>query len=447
MIDKHAIEAFRKDFSGEIILPDDSRYEQASTAYIFKGSPAIVLQPRHSGDVSFAILFAQKHSPVISIRSGGHSGAALGTNNGGVVIDLSLINTIEVLDKTKRLVRIGAGSRWGSVALTLGEHGLAISSGDTVSVGVGGLTLGGGIGWMVRKYGLAIDALVAAEIVTADGRILRASKSENEDLFWALRGGGGNFGIVTHFEFKANPATTVHAGMIIYSADGLFDLIKQWRDCMRNASEDLTTTLVPFPPMMGNPAMVMLMCCFAGNDDSAAKKAIDPLLKIGTVLQNTIKEKPYAEVLEEAHPPAGVTFVVNNGFVRSFSDDLVQIIAGACCKEGSPVLQLRSIGGAMNRVPAEATAFAHRDSEILIVYAGLAPMNATQSDIDRVSASWKTMLPFITGSYVNFFSTATAKDVAAAYPVATYERLAKIKKKYDPQNVFNRNYNVKPAGN
>ena len=216
---------------------------------------------------------------------------------------------------------------------------------------------------------------------------------------------------------------------------------------MRNASEDLTTTLVPFPPMMGNPAMVMLMCCFAGNDDSAAKKAIDPLLKIGTVLQNTIKEKPYAEVLEEAHPPAGVTFVVNNGFVRSFSDDLVQIIAGACCKEGSPVLQLRSIGGAMNRVPAEATAFAHRDSEILIVYAGLAPMNATQSDIDRVSASWKTMLPFITGSYVNFFSTATAKDVAAAYPVATYERLAKIKKKYDPQNVFNRNYNVKPAGN
>ncbi|MFA6456483.1 MAG: BBE domain-containing protein, partial [Bacteroidota bacterium] len=302
-------------------------------------------------------------------------------------------------------------------------------------------------GWMVRKHGLAIDALVAAEIVTADGRILRASKSENKDLFWAIRGGGGNFGIVTYFEFEALPVTTVHAGMIVYNADGVSDLIKQWRDCMRNASEDLTTTLVPFPPMMGNPAMVMLMCCFAGNDEKAAKKAIDPLLKIGTVLQNTIKMKPYAQSLEEAHPPTGVTFVVKNGFVRSFNDELVTIIADASCKEGSPIMQLRSIGGAMNRIPSDATAFAHRDSEFLIVYAGFAPANATQNDIDRVSAPWKAILPFVSGSYVNFFSSATAEDVAAAYPVATYERLAKIKKTYDPQNIFNRNYNVKPAGN
>lgn len=214
---------------------------------------------------------------------------------------------------------------------------------------------------------------------------------------------------------------------------------------MRTASEDLTTTLVPFPPMMGNPAMVMLMVCYGGSDGAAATTAIDPLLKIGTVLQNMIKEKPYAEALEEAHPPAGVTFVVKNGFVRHFSDDLVNIVADACCKEGGPVLQLRSVGGAMNRVPADATAFAHRDKELMIVYAGFAPMNATREDIDRVSAPWKEMLPFVSGSYVNFFSEATAAEVSASYPPATLERLAKVKKTYDPQNIFRRNYNIMPA--
>ncbi len=209
------IDALRKNFSGEIILPDNASYEQASMAFIFKGAPAIVLKPKTPADVAMGIQYARSNSLLLSIRSGGHNGAGLGTNNGGLVIDMSLINTVELINKEKRIVRIGTGAVWGDVAKKLQEYGLALSSGDTKSVGVGGLALGGGIGWMARKYGLTIDHLVAAEIVTADGNVLHTNAAEHHDLFWAIRGGGGNFGVVTYFEFEAKPATQVYSGMII----------------------------------------------------------------------------------------------------------------------------------------------------------------------------------------------------------------------------------------
>jgi len=438
-------ESLKKDFSGEIILPKDARYEHARMAFIIKGSPAVVLQPRSTADTAAAIRFARKHFSVISIKSGGHNGAALATNTDGIVIDVSLINTVEVLDKEKRLVRIGAGAVWGNVAAALHEHSLAVSSGDTISVGVGGLVLGGGIGWMVRKYGLAIDHLKAADIVTAEGKILRTSATEHSDLFWGIRGGGGNFGIVTHFEFTAQPVNQVFAGMIVYTAEKLQGLITGWRDVMRKATEDLTTTLVILPPMMGNPAMAIAFCCYAGSDDQSAATVFEPLLHIGTVVQNTVTKKQYKDVLEQAHPPEGVKILVHNGFAPSLSDALIEAIASVSGKTGSPAMQIRSIGGAMNRVPSDATAFAHRNSEVLLIAATFVPLGASGQEQKQALVPWNTVAPFTSGAYVNFFTDATGKETSASYPTPVMHRLAMIKKKYDPENVFNRNYNIAPA--
>lgn len=440
------IQTLKHEFSGEVILPGNGTYEQARNSFIHKGSPAVVLRPATASDVAAAIRFGRMNALTISVRSGGHSGAGLSTNNGGLVIDLSSMSTVEVIDKQKNLVRIGSGATWKIVATTLGEHGLALSSGDTTSVGVGGLALGGGIGWMVRKYGLTIDRMRAAEIVTADGKILRTSADEHPDLFWAIRGGGGNFGVATFFEFEAVRIGQIYSGMIIYSLENLPALLKGWRDYMRIATEDLTVMFLLMPAMMGNPPSAIAWCCYAGDNEAEAKKVIDPLLKIGTVVQNMVTKKNYADVLEEPHPPQGVQIFVQNGFTENFSNEFVDTVATHYGKDNSPVLQIRSCGGAMKRVDPDATAFAHRNAEALFVSAAFVPMDASAGDIEKAMIPWKSISPFTSGAYVNFFSEATEKEVSAAYPKATYERLAKIKKQYDPQNIFNQNYNVKTAG-
>lgn len=284
------------------------------------------------------------------------------------------------------------------------------------------------------------------EIVTADGKILRSSIDEHPDLFWAIRGGGGNFGVITYFEFAAAAVTDVYSGTIIYALEDLPSLLKKWRDHMRKAPDDLTVMFLLMPAFFGNPPSALAWCCYVGDDEAGAKKAIDPLLNIGPVVQNNVVKKPYSAVLEEPHPPEGVKITVKNGFVQNFSDELIEAIVSTHCKESSPALQLRSVGGTMNRVDPAATAFAHRSSEVLMISATFVPMNATEEETMKAMIPWKTIAPFISGAYVNFFSTANEEDIAAAYPKITYERLAKIKSLYDPGNIFNQNYNVLPGG-
>jgi FAD/FMN-containing dehydrogenase len=233
---------------------------------VHTGTPAVVVRCHGSADVREAIRFARSRNLPVAVRSGGHSGAGSSTNDGGVVIDLSPIAGIEILDRRERVVRIGSGATWIDVATTLGAHDLAISSGDTTSVGAGGLMLGGGIGWMVRRHGLAFDSLVAAEVVTADGRVVRASAGEHADLFWALRGGGGNFGVVTTFEVVAQPVDRVLFGTISYPAETAAAVLTRWRDVMRTASDDLTTTARIFPSFGGPAAPLTIAVCYAGDD-------------------------------------------------------------------------------------------------------------------------------------------------------------------------------------
>lgn len=445
MLTPETTTTLKEEFSGEIILPNDTTYETARNVFSGQGSPAIIVRPVSAQDASRAISFAKDNSLVLSVRGGGHHGAAFGTNDSGMVIDLSLLDSVEVINKSKHHVRIGGGAKWGDVASILHRHGLALSSGDTKSVGVGGLTLGGGIGWMVRKWGLALDNLVGAEVVTADGKILHTDESENTDLFWAIRGGGGNFGIVTHFEFAAHLLGDVYFATIMYDAKDAIKVLKNWRVSTQSAPENLSSsvTLLPaFTPEM-SPS-VMVLACFADDNEQEALKAIEPLQNLGTKTSEAIEKKAYKDILQEAHPPKGMDAVVKNIFATKFNDELIEKTV-AIYSKGNWVFQVRNIDGAMNKVAENATAFAHRDSKFMMFAGTFVPATSTADTLLNAAKPWKDIVPFGIGSYANFISSRTDEDVASIYSKATYDKLQSIKQKYDPENLFNQNYNVKPS--
>lgn len=443
-----AREGLRRDFDGDIIAPGDADYESASGSVLVSGRPAYVLRPAGVEDVQAAVRFAADTGLVLSVRGGGHAFAGFGTNDDGVVIDLSRLADVEVVDKERHRVRIGGGATWGQVAAALDPHGLAISSGDTKSVGVGGLTLTGGIGWKVRKYGLALDNVAAAEVVTADGQVVRASAEENPDLFWAIRGGGGNVGIVTAFEFVAHPTTDVFHGTITFPAAELADVLRGWADHLRAAPEDLTSIAYVANPFAGGPeAPVEIHVAFDGDDPGLAAEAIDPIRRLGTVIGDDVALKRYADVLEEgAIPPPGLRFVTRSAFVDTGSvPDVLRILAEVGSSERSPFIGIRSVGGAVSRVPADATAYAHRHAELMIVTVAAGPQPVIDAAGPVLEAVWGRLAPHVRGAYANFLSSATDDDVAAIYPSQTYARLASVKRRYDPGNVFARNHNVRPG--
>src|SRR6185312_73525 len=243
----NTLEDLKNRIAGEVIAPSSPAYDERRHIFNQTGSPAVIVRAQGNEDIATAIRFARERRLALSVRSGGHGWSGLATNNGGLVIDLTALDTVRVVDEERRLVRVGAGARWGDVARSLAPHGLALSSGDTNQVGVGGLTLGGGIGWMARTYGLTIDSLVAAEIVIADGRTLRASAEEHPDLFWAIRGGGGNFGVVTSFDFHAQPVREIVGGSVIYDPAETQSVLAAWATSMREAPDELNSTIVLFP--------------------------------------------------------------------------------------------------------------------------------------------------------------------------------------------------------
>ena len=445
--------------AGEVLTPGQDGYDEAAVTVFAAGTPDLVVRPRDASGVAIALRYAVGAGLPVSVRSGGHSPAGYSTSDGGVVIDLRHLREVRVLDPVTRQVRVGAGATWGAVAAVLQRTGLAVTSGDTASVGVGGLTLAGGIGWMVRRYGLAIDAVTGAEMVSADGRLLRVSAAEHPDLLWALRGGGGNFGVVVSLDFTAQPVASVHYGPIVYrldaltggagknaaggQPDGLARLISGWHDLMRDSDENLTTALALVPPMAGRPAMAVLRCCYASADEAAATAALAPFRRLAPVAADEIRVVPYAGVLEEARMPPGVRAEMRNALFRSLDGDRAGAIAGLF-RDGAAV-ELRSLGGAFGRVPADATAFAHRDAEVLLVAATMLPPGAAPEMAGQAFAAWPEAAARASGAYTGFLGPSTDADVAAAYPAATYQRLAGVKQHYDPGNVFRRNHNIRPA--
>jgi FAD/FMN-containing dehydrogenase len=436
------------DLTVETLRPGDEGYDEAARAFFASGAPALVVRPRDHEEVAAALDHAVRLGLAVSVRSGGHSPVGHSTNTGGMVIDLTHLDTVDVLDAERRIVRIGAGATWGEVAAALDPRGWVLTAGDTTNVGVGGLTLGGGVGWLVRRHGLAIDNLLAARVVTADGRLVTASTDEHAELFWALRGGGGNFGVVVDFDFVAQEVTTVHFGTITYRLDDRANLVARWRDAMRDAPDELSSTLVLAPAFPGAAAAAMVLVCYAGEPGTTAAEAdaaIEPLLELGAVVAARITEQRYSEILEDAQHPAGLRFVGRNTVVRELDDDVITAIDRLHRAPGPVAVGLRSLGGAFGRVPADATAFAHRDGEAMVVCAFMLPEMATDVDVERALEPWHAVAALGAGTYVNFQGSATAEDVAAAYPPATYTRLAAVKRAYDPGNVFALNHNVEPA--
>lgn len=419
------------------IRPGDAEYDAARTTIAGTARPAVVLRPTTAQEVAAALEHARAEGLPLAIRSGGHNPLGFGNIDDGVVVDLSRLDRVELLGDDR--VRIGAGATWGKAAAALAEHGLAITSGDTVSVGVGGLTQAGGIGWLVRKHGLTIDSLLAAEVVTATGDVVRASGTENPDLFWALRGGAGNFGVVTAFEFQAQPVPSVHFGTIAFALDDVGRLLQGWAAVMRSAPDELTTTLVLRPPFGDLPGGAVLFVCLAGSDPAP----LEPLRGIGTVVAEDVRERPYAEALEEAHPPEGVLPVIGNTLVESVDEPLTAAIEAAYAA-GGRVVFLRSLGGAFGRVDAAETAFAHRGAEALVVSAAFLPSDATEDQVADARAVWRTIGEQGVGAYAGFLGSDTAEDIAALWPAETLERLRAVKRAWDPENLFRRNFNVAP---
>jgi FAD/FMN-containing dehydrogenase len=404
-------------------------------------------RPTTSEEVATAVRAAVADSRPISIRSGGHSEPYF-PNPGGALIDLAAFDTIEV--RKGGIVDIGGGQTWGVVARELGTHKLALTSGDTESVGVGGLTLGGGIGWMVRQYGLALDSLIGAEVVTAAGDVVTASATENADLFWALRGGGGNFGVVTRFTFQAHPLDGVVFAKIAFDGDHLADVLRGLRDTMRSADERLTVTVLMTPgfgPDM--PPNNAINACWGGSDEADAAAAFAPLLALPGVLSSQIEPSAYADVLEPSPPegdpnaPAPV-MVDHNAFVDDLDDAAIDSIVALQRGLGAAVLLVRTVGGAFARVAPDATAFAYRSGEVFLMAAAFLPPGSDSDRIDAIHAIWAQFEPHATGLYGNFSPTTGESITERMYPPATLERLREVKRAYDPSNVFAHNHNVRP---
>ncbi len=438
---------YRTNLAVEALWPGDEGYDDGARGFFGTGRPDLIIRPRHPDDVAAALAHAARHDLAVAVRSGGHGPLGPLTATGGMVIDLVHLDGVDVLDAGRRLVRVGGGATWGAVGAALDGHHLALTSGDTAGVGVGGLTLGGGVGWMVRRYGLAIDNLVGARVVTADGRLLKVSQDEHADLFWALRGGGGNFGIVVDFDFRAQPVTDVHFGTVTYRLDDAAGLVTRWRDAMRVAPDELSSTLVLPPPVPQAPPTAMVLLCYSGEPDAPdteADAAIGPLLSLGTATAVTIAKRRYAGILEIAQHPPKVRLAARNTLVAQLDAASVSAVAGLHTNPVPTAIALRSLGGAVGRVAADATAFAHRNAEAMIVALLVLPETATQPDIDRALQPWRAVAARGIGTYLNFQGSTTAADLAAAYPPATLARLCRIKRVYDPDNRFARNHNIEP---
>lgn len=431
--------------AGAVVRPGDDQWDAARSFHSGVGEPTVIVRASTVDDVRLAVRYAASERLDVMVRGGGHS--AWGAVPGGVTLDLDALDDIRV-DGT--LVHVGGGATWGAVAAALSEHGLGVSSGDTASVGVGGLTLGGGIGWMVRAWGLAADQLVGAQLVTAHGEVLEVSEESHPDLLWALRGGGGNFGVVTRFDIRAHPLTSVVFATLAVAGDAR-PVLRALRDTMREAPRELTVTYMDVPAMDPNaPAGATITACWIGDDEDAARAALAPLLALDGVTEAELGVRSYPDILMEmpaADPEQPMPgFVGGNTLVAQLTDEAVDRLAGFREANQASVLFLRSLGGAFGDMPQEATPFPARHATWFAM-AGAFDIPGLVHDGNRplIQAEWDAIEALGEGLYGNFTTSTDPGLVSRMYTPDTIARLADVKRQWDPQNLFCRNHNVRPA--
>lgn len=416
----------------DIIRPGDGRYPLLRHVYGAQGSPAAIVRPRHAGEVADALAFARRASGPFAIRSGGHGISSISTNDGGTVIDLGALSAIERTGDG--LVRVGPGARWGQVARTLQPWGLAISSGDSGDVGVGGLATTGGVGLMGRAHGLTIDSIVSAQMVTADGVMRTVSAEEHPDLFWAIRGAGANFGIVTEFTFRAAEVPGVVHATFGYAIADLAGFLNGWGDAVERAPREISAFLYVFG---GEQPFAQATVVYAGMDAAAAMHALAPFAGLPGIVGRHVERTAYADILPTSGPShAGrQTAIMRTGLAEHLGTGLASRLASLAAAGVVEMLQIRSVGGAINDVPASATAYAHRHQNFSVTAVATA-------DPDVLDAAWSQVRELMDGMYLSFESSHRPEAVLRAFPSSTLARLRTLKAHWDPEDVFDQNFDV-----
>ena len=454
-LDEAAIQAFSSSVHGQLIRSEDDGYDEARTVFYggYDRRPELIVRVKDATDISRVIALARESGLELAVKSGGHSVAGHSTIDGGIVLDLTEMKNLE-LDVEGRTAWAQTGLTAGEYTAAAGAHGLATGFGDTGSVGIGGITLGGGVGYLVRKHGLTIDDLLAAEVVTADGELLRVDDESHPDLFWAIRGGGGNFGVATRFQFRLHEVDEIVGGMLILPATP--EIIASFVTEAEAAPEELSTiaNVMPAPPMPFLPAevqgqlVIMAMLVYAGEEVEAGQRAVAPFRALAEPIVDMLKPMPYPEIYPPEDDDFHPTAVARTMFIDSIDRDVSQTILEHLRASDAPmrVAQIRVLGGAMARVPAEATAFAHRSSRIMVnaaaFYEGAEDRAAREAWVSHFAAALRQGEG---GAYVGFLGEEGEERVREAYPESTWDKLAEIKRRYDPTNVFRLNQNIPPA--
>ncbi|OWJ60807.1 FAD-binding oxidoreductase [Inquilinus limosus] len=449
-VDAAAVEAFRQGFAGRAILPQDEGYDSARqiwNAHVDK-HPGLIARCAGTADVVHAVRFARANDLLVAVRGGGHNVAGRALCDDGIVIDLSAMTGVFV-DPQARTVRVRGGTTLGELDRETQLHGLAVPVGVVSPTGIGGLALGGGVGWLVRKHGLTCDNLLSAEVVTAEGEVVTADAGSHPDLFWGLRGGGGNFGIVTSFLFRAHPVATVLGGLVVYPREVAAEFLRHYREVMATAPDELTAYAGLISTPDGAPATAVVLC-YSGDDLAAGERAVRPLRSFGTPLLDAVQPMPFLamqSILDGAFPDRAHNYWKST-FLTALTDAAIDTIVEHGNRAGSPLsgVVVECYGGAYSRVGATDTAYGQRQS---VFNLGITAQWLDPADGDRhiawARAAWEAMQPYSSGGgFLNFIDNEPAEVIRAAFG-PNYDRLAAVKAKYDPDNFFSLNQNVPPA--
>ena len=452
------VDVLRGNVRGEVIGPKDEGYDEARRVFnaMIDRRPALVVRCKGAGDVVAAVNLARENELDVAIRGGGHSVPGFGTADDAVVIDLSGMQGVRV-DPERSTARAEGGATWAVFNDATHRHGLATTGGIVSTTGVGGLTLGGGIGYLARGYGLSCDNLVGAEVVTADGQVVTASEEEHEDLFWALRGGGGNFGVVTAFEFALHPVAEVYGGPLFFDRADAGAVLLAYRDFIRDAPEQFggfpawqIAPPLPFiPEERHGETMLAFVACWAGRAEEG-ERALKPLRDAAPVVAEHVGTMPYPALnsaFDALYPPGGLQHYWKANFVRELTDEAIDahLEYGPRVPVVNSTVHIYPINGACQRVAADETAFAYRDATFATVIAGMWPDPAdNEANIEWVRDYYEAVAPLSEeGGYVNFMSGDDQDRIRANYK-GNYDRLTEVKARYDPGNLFHLNQNIRP---
>lgn len=453
----HRAETLESRLQGTLLDPSSAGYDEARQLYnaMHDCRPALIVQAANASDVIAAVNYARENDLELAIRAAGHNVAGLGSVDGGLVIDMRRIDSVEV-DATAQTVRVGGGAHWGQVDAATHAIGMATPSGVISTTGVAGLTLGGGFGYLSRKHGLTIDNLLSADIVTASGELVTASERENPDLFWAIRGGGGNFGVVTSFEFRLHPVDTVYGGPIFYPASVSADILAFYRDFVKTAPRELGLFFgyheappAPFvPEALHGAKACMIQVCWTG-DLADAEAVLQPIRKAGPVALDLAGPMPYPAInsMFDALLPYGLQHYWKADYVSELSGSAIGVhaIYGPYIPNYFSLMHLYPLNGAIQDVPSSAMAYAQRDAQFVHIIAGIDNVPANMpANIEWVRNYWSDLHPYSTGAaYVNFLMDEGQDRVRATYR-DNYPRLVEEKRIWDPQNLFHVNQNIRP---